>query len=69
MASPLYPLTGLTLLLPTIPFLHSCPTRSCPAPWSSRSRCSHRVATQRTSYTPHSPGPLGLLARRRNTFG
>jgi hypothetical protein len=59
MASSLYPLSGLPLLLPTIPSLHSCRTRSCPAPWSFRSGCSHRVASPRTSYTPRSPGPLG----------
>ena len=62
MASPLSLLTGLTLLLPTIPSLHSCRTRSCPAPWSFRSRCSHRVATPRISYTPHSPGPMPSYA-------
>ncbi len=71
MASPLYPLTGHTLLLPTIPSLRSCRTRSCPAPWSFRSRCSHRVATPRTSYTPHRPSPMGpaRLDRDREKAG
>ncbi len=68
MASPLSLLTGLTLLLPTIPSLHSCRTRSCPAPWSFRSRCSHRVATPRISYTPHSPGPMPSYASPTSTL-